>query len=346
MLPASLRARSAPLDAALADLTAGRRQEARAALDSLLAADALGEAERGEAEYHRALLEEDGAAFEERIRNLLRREVTPARKGRLHLRLGHVAFARKDLEGALAEFRLARDGGLKEEGSLWEGLTALALGDGVAAREGLEQAAASGNSSIRQRARLALGDAHRLSGNWEAAVKAYRQVREDLRTGPGWWPTAAYHEADCLETLGRRDEAIAILQDLVERFPAAYEAPLARNRLRAWADFLLDEEGEEERPDEPPVPVPGGEGPPQTPIAAGPGFTLQVGAFGMSANAEGLARALRGRGVEGVRVETGEDALHRVLIGRFPTRDAAETAGDSLGTEFSIGFTVLSAGEE
>ena len=336
-------AQASPFDEALALIAAGRRDDARVALDSLLAVEALDPSERGEAAYQRALLEEEGAAFEARVLALLASGAAPAREARLRMALGHLAFARGDIEEALAAFAAAREHGLEEEGSLWEGLSALALGDGPAARAALDRAAGSGSSSIRQRARLALGDAQRLSGNWEAAIREYRRVRDDTRTGPEWWPTAAYHEADCLETLGKREEARKIFAEILDRAPASYEAPLAGIRLRAGSDLLVNEETPAEPAEAAKADTAAGAEPPPAPAER---FTIQVGAFSVEENAQGLARDLARKGIADARVETRSDGLHRVLVGRFPGRAQAESAGDSLGAAFGLGFTVLALEED
>ncbi len=57
---------------------------------------------------------------------------------------------------------------------------------------------------------------------------------------------------------------------------------------------------------------------------------LQLGAFEERANAVALADRVRQRRTQ-IVVETGEDGLHRVLAGPYPSRTAGERARDSLG---------------
>ncbi len=320
----------ASLDRVQALVATGQRAQAREMLDSLLAVEAVPIADRDRAILQRATLEEDGAQYESRLRQLVG-EDPQGRAGHLHLALGHVAFARGDLDDALAAFDLARESGLVEEGSLWTGLAALALGDGDTARRNLEQAARSGSRSLRQRARLALGDAHRIAGDCDAAILQYRALREESGSGPGWWSTAAWHEAECLIALGQEEDAAVLLEVLGARAPDALEAPLARERL---AGLVVGPS--------PPVKDPETEAAPaDTGRAGSREYVLQVGAFSVRGNADGLARALEGRGVEGVFIESGADGLSRVLVGAFADRDAAEAVGDSLGAGFGLGFTVL-----
>ena len=65
-----------------------------------------------------------------------------------------------------------------EEGSLWEGLTAYALGDGLGARTALERVQDSGNDAIRLHAQVILGNTYRAAGNLEEALSLYRRIRE------------------------------------------------------------------------------------------------------------------------------------------------------------------------
>lgn len=57
---------------------------------------------------------------------------------------------------------------------------------------------------------------------------------------------------------------------------------------------------------------------------------LQLGAFEERANAVALADRVRQRRTQ-IVVETGEDGLHRVFAGPYPSRTAGERARDSLG---------------
>ncbi len=335
VLGTTLAGRAATLDRARALAASGDRDRARAALDSLLALpDALGSDDRAAAGYLRAQLEVDGSAYQSRLRDLLSREKDPAREAALHLDLGRALFAQGNLEVALHEFSEARDRGREEEGSLWEGITAMALGDGSAAREALERAAASGNRGIRQRALVAIGDSYRLAGQWEEAASRYAKVEIDLDGGPGWWPTAAIQRAECLENLGRHDDAVAAWEEILRRAPGSYAAPRARSRLRESA-------AEVPAGGPPPEAVPAPGTPADTTAAA---FTLQVGAFKVQDNAEALAATVRGRGFDPVRVAKGADGLFRVLVGSFAGRGRAESVGDSLGVALGLGYSVVPEG--
>jgi tetratricopeptide (TPR) repeat protein len=316
------------LTAARALIASGDRGAARAALDSLLAAaDTLTADDRTEAYYLRTLLEENGTAFADRLRRLLQESPESERRAWIELNLGKIAFAEADLNEALSSFREAAERGLKEEGSLWEGLTAYALGDGAGARKALEGVRTSGNRAIRERALLITGDTFRAAKAWDAAAVVYRKVREEEEPGLGWWAAAVYREAECLEQLEREADGITVLRELVARAPRSYESALAQARLREL-DVALEAGAEPAT-----GAAPAGEPPTR--------FTVQVGAFGSEENAKGLARSVEQAGFSPVRVVLGYDNLYRVLVGRIGDRESAESLGDSLGASLGLGFSVI-----
>lgn len=320
---AALLAQTDPLDEVQAGVASGDRRGARETLDSLLAEPgALGGTALSEAEFLRTLLEEDGSEYEQRLRRLLEQELAPAREAWVHLALGQLAFQRGDLAFALKEFQRVQELGKHDEGALWEGLTASALGDAETARRALESVKDASRPAIRDRALLVLGDTYRAGGEWSEARSRYRQIREQGAEGSPWWPAATWREAECLLELEDVDEAKNLMRELISEVPAAYETPLARERLAA----LSEGEGEEA-----PAEAASGES----------GFAVQVGAFSSQANAKTLAGDLRGRGLDGVRVISGEDGLFRVLLGRFPGREEAESYGDSLSAALGLGFSIV-----
>jgi tetratricopeptide (TPR) repeat protein len=334
---APVRAAIPAVERARALAAAGERTEARAVLDSLLALPGLDPAERAGAAAERARLEPEGGDYENRLRALLDGEKDPAREAALRLALGKVLFAKGDLAGALREFGESREKGREEEGSLWEGLTAMALGDGPTALEALKRAAGSGNRAIRDRARVALGDAYRLAGNWAEAASQYGQVSQMIEGSPGWWPTAQYGRAQCEEKLEETEEARALYAEILSRAPGSHEAPLARARLRILGAASEQEAAETPPAETAPAPVAGETAPAES-------LTVQVGAFSLNENAERLAGTVRDGGFGPVRVVKGADGLFRVLVGAFASRDRAEAVGDSLGATLGLGFSVVRAG--
>jgi len=306
-------------------LAAGDRTGARAALDSLIASeDSLDAKSHSEAQFLGAILEEDGTQLENRLGDLLETSPPPVREAWIHLLLGQLAFWRGDLEAALVEFRAAREEGREEEGSLWEGLTAFALGDGDAARTALTRATASGQSAIRERAWVVLGDTYRAGDNWMEAIAAYENVRRGNAGESGWWATATARQAECYEKLGAPMRANALYAELLENMPGSYEA----------AEAVAHIPGVEAAP-------PPGEAPAE---AESRTFSVQVGAFRNEENARGLAERVEGAGFRAVAVHRGEDDLFRVTVGVFSTREAAESLGDSLGVDLGLGYSIVHPG--
>lgn len=310
----------------------GRLEEARSLLDSLLAhPDSLSAPDRAEAAYLRAVAEENGEEFELRLRSLLGEDISGAREAWIHLSLGKIYFSKGNLQQALKEFQLAREGGRIEEGSLWEGLTAYALGDGPGARTALERVQDSGNDAIRLHAQVILGNTYRASGNLDEALSVYRRVREKEEPGSGWWSTAALLEAEVLEAEGTPDKAILPLKEILAKAPGSYEAPEAWLRLRDITDTDVSD-----------LPEGGGSSP--TADSEGEGgtdFSVQVGAFSFDDNAQGLAAHVRDNGFADARVAKGQDGLFRVLVGHLDSREGAESLGDSLSTVLGLGFSVV-----
>lgn len=321
---AAASAQTPGLDAARTALARGDRDAARSTLDSLLAKpDALEPRARTAAQLLRADLDEDGTDYETRLRELADADLSDADRSRVQLALGQIAYLRGDLTYALRAFRdAAAGGGGNEAASLWVGLASAALGDGAAAREALEPLTGSKDRAIRQRALLAVGDTYRAAERWSEARGAYRKLRQEKDVGPGWQAAATLDEAECLENLDDAGDAKDLLVELLQKFPTSYAAPVARSRLARM--------GEAAAAAETPVPAEGKGG-----------YAVQLGAFGVSENANGLLAKLKAMGAPEARVERGEDGLYRVLLGRFADRDQAESVGDSLSTQLGLGFSVV-----
>jgi tetratricopeptide (TPR) repeat protein len=321
---AGLAAWSAPvfaasLDEARSRLAAGDRAGARAELDALLAsANALSSDDRMEAGFLRAGLEESGERYEDRLRALLDQGLDRERQGSAHLALGQIAYVRGDFAVALREFARAREEGRGDEGSLWEGLAATALGDIDVAHAALGRAEHSKNDAIRARALFAQGSSYRAGEDWASARDAFRKIRDEGPEG-AWWPAAALAEGECLETQGDAGAAAALYRDILDRRLDAYEAPLALARLAI---------------------VPAAPAPPPPPTTGARTYAVQLGAFADPSNAQSFARALEQRRVAPVRVVHSENGLHRVLVGTGLTRARAEALGDSLGTALGVGFSL------
>ena len=321
LLVATTVAFAASLSEVRARLAAGDRAGARLMLDDLLEPGAtLPRDDRMEAEFLRAGLEESGTSYEERLRALLDGGLDRERQGLAHLALGQIAYVRGDYTVAIREFGRARDEGRSDEASLWEGLSAMALGDVQTAQAALGRAERSENSGIRDRARIAQGSAYQAAGDWAGARDAFQKIREDGPEG-NWWSAAALAEALSLEQLGEHGAATERYREILDQRPDGYEAPLAIARLSAL-------------PAESSAPAP-----PAAGTRSGT-YSVQLGAFADPQNAQSLARALEQRGIAPVRVARAENGLHRVLVGSGLSRTRAESLGDSLGTALGVGFSL------
>ncbi|HET9233226.1 MAG TPA: SPOR domain-containing protein, partial [Candidatus Eisenbacteria bacterium] len=294
--------------------------------DVLASGTTLPRNDRMEAEFLRAGLEESGTSYEERLRALLDRGLDRERQGLAHLALGQIAYVRGDYAVAIREFGHAREEGRSDEASLWEGLSALALGDVQAARTALGRAERSSNAGIRDRARIALGSAHEAAGDWAAARDAFQKIREDGPEGR-WWSAAALAEAQALEQLGDAGRAGERYREILDIQPDGYEAPIALARLSA-------------------IPAESSSPEPSVAGARTGTYSVQLGAFADPDNAQAFARALEQRGIAPVRVAHAENGLHRVLVGSGLSRTRAESLGDSLGTALGVGFSLAPDAED
>lgn len=73
------------------------------------------------------------------------------------------------------------------------------------------------------------------------------------------------------------------------------------------------------------------------------GIWVQVGAFGVKQNAERLADRLRAAGfsVEIISKQSTKKLLHHVRVGAYPTRQAAQEAGEKLKEDFGLEFRIV-----
>lgn len=114
---------------------------------------------------------------------------------------------------------LGRFGGTREgrDALYLAGASHLALGeneDAIARFESYLEAASTGQYATS--ARLGLGLAHEAAGSPELAIEFLRGVREEVAVESPESVQASLSEARALQSLGRIDEAIAVLQPLAE----------------------------------------------------------------------------------------------------------------------------------
>jgi len=156
-------------------------------------------------------------------------------------------------------------------------------------------------SRWRAEAEVGVADAVWMGGDPFQAVALYQAVLD--RWGPGH-PVAAraqYQIGQAARATGQWDRARAALQAVVGQSPQSFEAGLAQ-RLLQEGDFA---------------------------------FSVQVGAFGVQANAVRLQQALVRRGYVATvdRASADGRAIHRVRVGRFTDREEAVQASRRLNQE-------------
>lgn len=314
------------VDRARGLILSGQRGDAIVVLDSLIATRGADKDTQKEARFLRATLEGDGALFENRLKLLLKDGPDKQQSVWIHMNLGRIAFARKNILEAREHFQRALASGKTEEGSLWVGLCQMILGDAPSAKSHLETAARSGNRAIRTRAHLALGDMYRYLGNLKDAIEWYEKGHEEENSP--WAASCLFRKSECLEQRGDLIEAREALTELCSSYPQAYEVPLA------WSRLNLDQETLTTAEDDEPVVTPREEK-----------FALQVGAFTEEENAEELVARLKERGLSEIRVDKDASGLHRVMVGKFGSRSAAETLGESLLSLLESGYRIVPLSE-
>ncbi|MBS1852557.1 MAG: tol-pal system protein YbgF [Acidobacteria bacterium] len=87
------------------------------------------------------------------------------------------------------------------------------------------------NTDLAGNSHFYLADIEFRQGNYEAAVKDYDQVLQDFPTG-NKAPAAQLKKAFALIELGQKDDGIAELRHLIQRYPKSNEALQAKERLR------------------------------------------------------------------------------------------------------------------
>ena len=138
-------------------------------------------------------------------------------------------------DGILESFRaIASDAGSRPEGAVarfYEGVVLLRRGDASAAIGPLDAAVAGASDALlRQNARVALGRAHAVSGDFEAAETVLREVAAD--DGSPFPPEEALMTlAELHRAAGDSDAAETVLREVTERFPGTPAAQRAADEL-------------------------------------------------------------------------------------------------------------------
>ncbi len=199
------------------------------------------------------------------------------------------------------------------------GLAFRQLGESTLARREFEKV---DRGAFLEWSYIALAELDMQDGRIEQAIDRYETIG-----GSHSNPVAGFELGECYEILGDRSKAGKTYRTVAHQFPRSLETPRAAEKLRylEHGNRREDREGGGEARD---VPYETG----SANVVRGPGFTLQLGAFGERVNAIRLAEEL-GSKVSGVRVERVEydgKIWHRVRVGVYESRMEAEMEAERL----------------
>ncbi|NNE43542.1 MAG: SPOR domain-containing protein [Gemmatimonadetes bacterium] len=197
---------------------------------------------------------------------------------------------------------------------LWKGLAQLGADAPAAAQESFDRARRQATAEEdRVMAELGMAHAAFTAGDLEDALSRYRSFEAD-HPEDGRASAAARRAAECLRRLGRSDEATQEAVRIERDYPNTVEGTLARADSRR-----------EEAPVAPEAEAPAVE-------TRGP-FIVQVASMAELRNAVSLRRAIRGIGIDGVRIELSEarsGPVHRVILGPYASEIQAHALADSV----------------
>ncbi len=155
--------------------------------------------------------------------------------------LGEIAFAKKDYDTALELFTEAADkyaGSKEKDATIGEAKTLLELGRYDQSRKLFEQIATvrewRGESTAY--AVYSMGDIERRQGHWAEAIAYYQRVFVLYQRYLPWVARSYVDCAESFDKLGKRQEAIAHLQEMLrnEKLQPLPEAAQARQLLEQW----------------------------------------------------------------------------------------------------------------
>ena len=88
-------------------------------------------------------------------------------------------------------------------------------------------------TELSDNAQLGIGECYFALGQFDKAALEYDKVRKNFATG-NKVPNALWKMALAFDQLGQREAAKGFLKELIEKFPAAPEAELAKKKLASW----------------------------------------------------------------------------------------------------------------
>jgi len=179
-------------------------------------------------------------------------------------------------------------------------------------------------------ARIGIGDAHFLEGNAAEAVTAYNAALRDY-PGARNIPAVYYKLGNCYQRLGSPDKAAFYFDKSNKLAPLSFESKMAPVSGRP-AVILQEPVRAQERSNIVPLRSEVSREKSEPLRAEEGGFSIQVGAFKNSGNAERLAQLLSRKGFD-ARVEKGSvdgSDFYKVQVGRYASRAEADQAASRL----------------
>ena len=277
---------------------------------------------RAEALFLQAGLVRSGSEAESIYRRLIDSDPDGEYAAQATLELAKIEFATGRYEGARNRLR---DAGLcdrSDDACLFEGMASIMLDEHDAAVAPLEHVR---RGRVKTWAAFALAEADEGAGRTDEACRGFEALAR-ARVSPAAW----YRYAECIERGGNAPGARREYAALAEAFPQTPEAVRAAEKLAAASA---------------PAPVPAEASVPDETAEAprGAGFTVQFGSFSDRANAIKLASRIK-KTHPNVRIDSelvNFREVFRVRYGHYPTRQAAQSAGDAMARDLGEQFTIM-----
>ena len=150
-----------------------------------------------------------------------------------------------------------------------------------------------------EKALIGIADSYYLEGKTEEALERYLAIHRKYRKSP-WGNYVVYRLGQCYQSIGYSQSATWYFEHLIQEAPHSPEAKLAQVRLKEG--FL---------------------------------FSVQVGVFSDSRNANRMDRLLRSKGFQPFIAESeeGGQSLYRIRVGQFITQKEAIELANRLKEE-------------
>lgn len=261
---------------------------------------------------------------------------TRSQQAKANLLMGDLYFLKKDYQQAGHYYGQAYSLSGRPEDALRQGLAVMLAGKQAKADtvlSAVEDKADPGSAAYHR----ALHALH--ARDYTEALELFKTSVDTSDTSAPWFPGAMAGRAICADRLGYVGLAAQYRTSFETRFPDALE-----KRLFGHGFVPLPGEGRQYEPESRPDPLPRKASPtPQPASVDGETFTIQVGSFATMENARRLQNKMKERfgTVRIVSATVNGTQYHRVRIGSFPDRDAAESFAERMVSGAGVSYKVL-----